>query len=68
MSIKKELNKEEQKEWNRVVARVDEICQLAHQLDMRILADAEESWMQTAADDLLEEMMSKYNQEKSNSL
>jgi len=64
VSSKKELNNEEQEEWNRVVKRVDDICHLAHQLDMRILADAEESWMQTAADNLLEEMMAKYNQEK----
>jgi len=64
VSAKKELTKEEQDEWNRVVDRVDEICELAYKLDMRILADAEESWMQDAADDLLEEMMAKYNQEK----
>jgi len=64
VSAKEELNKEDQEEWDRIVDRVDEICELAYKLDMRILADAEESWMQDAADDLLEEMMSKYNQEK----
>lgn len=64
VSAKEELTKEDQEEWDRIVDRVDEICELAYKLDMRILADAEESWMQNAADDLLEEMMSKYNQEK----
>ena len=64
VSAKEELTKEDQEEWDRIVDRVDEICELAYKLDMRILADAEESWMQDAADDLLEEMMSKYNQEK----
>lgn len=64
VSANEELTKEDQEEWDRIVDRVDEICELAYKLDMRILADAEESWMQDAADDLLEEMMSKYNQEK----
>jgi len=64
VSSKEELTKEEQEEWERVRNRVDEICKLAYDLDTRILADAEESWMQDAADDLLEEMMSKYNKEK----
>ena len=64
VSSKEELTKEDQEEWNRVRNRVDGICKLAYDLDMRILADAEESWMQDAADDLLEEMMEKYNKEK----
>ena len=64
VSSKEELTKEDQEEWTRVRNRVDGICKLAYDLDMRILADAEESWMQDAADDLLEEMMEKYNKEK----
>ncbi len=64
VTSKKDLTKEEQEEWNRVRNRVDTICQLAYDLDTKILADAEESWMQDAADDLLEEMMEKYNKEK----
>ncbi|PZD79290.1 proline dehydrogenase family protein [Mesonia sp. K7] len=64
VSAKEELTDEEQLEWNKVVARVDKICKLAYDLDVRILADAEESWMQDAADKLLEEMMEKYNTKK----
>jgi proline dehydrogenase len=64
VSAKEGLTQDEQQEWERVRNRVDEICQLAYDLDTRILADAEESWMQDAADNLLEEMMAKYNKEK----
>ena len=32
--------------------------------DVDLLIDAEESWMQDAADDIVEEMMRKYNKEK----
>ena len=54
----------EQKEWNRVVERFDIICKTAHDKDVLLLIDAEESWMQDAADDLVLDMMRKYNKEK----
>lgn len=54
----------EQEEWSRVVNRFDLVCQAAHQKDVPVLIDAEESWMQTAADGLILEMMRKYNTEK----
>lgn len=55
---------QEQEEWNRVVARYHTICKLGKEKDVEILIDAEESWMQDAADDLLEALMSIYNTEK----
>lgn len=58
------LSEEEKKEWERVQERVDELCRTAYENNVRLYADAEESWMQTAADDLMEEMMRKYNKEK----
>ena len=61
---KQPLTLEEQKEWNRVVARFDLICKTAHEKDVALLIDGEESWMQDAADDLVAEMMRKYNKEK----
>ncbi|MBB4119622.1 MAG: proline dehydrogenase family protein [Mesonia hippocampi] len=64
VSQKEKLTPEETAEWNRVKARVDKICKLAYDLDVKILADAEESWMQDAVDWLIEEMMEKYNKEK----
>lgn len=61
---KKDLTPDEVQEWNRIVARFDKVCRTAYENDIVILVDAEESWMQDAADDLCEEMMSKYNQKK----
>lgn len=57
------LNAQEQEEWNRVVARFDKVCKLGKEKDVEILIDAEESWMQDAADDLVEEMMLLYNKD-----
>uniref|UniRef100_UPI004049B2D9 proline dehydrogenase family protein n=1 Tax=Flavobacterium sp. TaxID=239 RepID=UPI004049B2D9 len=58
------LSESEQQEWNRIEQRFDKVCQLAHDLDVSVLIDAEESWMQDAADALVATMMEKYNQEK----
>ncbi len=54
----------EQESWNRIVNRIEAICQKAAQNAIPVLVDAEESWMQDAADDLLEELMEKYNKEE----
>ena len=64
ISAGKKLTKLEQEEWERVVKRYELTCKKAHDLDVCLLIDAEESWMQDAADDLVEEMMRKYNKEK----
>jgi proline dehydrogenase len=58
------LNDVEQEEWNRVVARFDTVCKEAYQKNVPLLIDAEESWMQNAADDLILDMMRKYNKMK----
>lgn len=58
------LSAEEETEWERVKSRFDLICMAAHQKDVALLIDAEESWMQDAADDLVETMMQRYNREK----
>jgi proline dehydrogenase len=47
-----------------VVNRFEATCKKAHDLDVSLLIDAEESWMQDAADQLVEQMMRKYNKEK----
>ena len=60
----KSLSAGEQAEWNRVVARYEATSKKAYDLDVSLLIDAEESWMQDAADDLVEEMMKKYNKKK----
>ncbi len=61
---KEALSATEEIEWQKVRDRFDLICKTAHQKDVALLIDAEESWMQDAADDLVEDMMRKYNTEK----
>ncbi|MBP6556881.1 MAG: proline dehydrogenase family protein [Flavobacterium sp.] len=61
---KQPLTVEEQTEWNRVVERFDIVCKAAHEKDVALLIDGEESWMQDAADDIVTNMMRKYNKEK----
>ncbi|MDP5230749.1 MAG: proline dehydrogenase family protein [Cellulophaga sp.] len=58
------LSTEEEEEWSRVVARYDKTCKKAYDLDVALLIDGEESWIQDAADALAEEMMDKYNKKK----
>ncbi|MBQ0116328.1 MAG: proline dehydrogenase family protein [Flavobacterium sp.] len=64
VGAKETLTAEEQKEWDAVVKRFHTICETAYKKDVMLLVDAEESWMQDAADDLCEDMMRLYNKEK----
>lgn len=59
-----ELSDVEQLEWDKVKTRYNTVCKYAYDNGVHILIDAEESWMQEAADNLIEEMMAKYNKEK----
>ena len=59
-----QLNDSEQAEWGRIRERYETVCKGAFDNDVPLLIDAEETWMQSAADDLIEEMMVKYNKEK----
>ncbi|WP_422091940.1 proline dehydrogenase family protein [Tenacibaculum ovolyticum] len=64
LTEKKELTVEEKSEWIRVVERFHTVCKSAVAKDVPLLIDAEESWMQDAADNLVEELMETYNKEK----
>jgi len=64
LTEKEDLNEEEKSEWIRVVNRFYTICEKAHEYDVPILIDAEESWMQDAADNLVEELMEKFNKKR----
>ena len=64
LSEKKELSDDEKSEWVRVLKRFHTVCKLAVEKDVPLLIDAEESWMQDAADDLIEELMETYNKDK----
>ncbi|MCB0465236.1 MAG: proline dehydrogenase family protein [Aequorivita sp.] len=50
--------------WKNIENRYDRVSKAAHDCGIRLLIDAEESWMQDAADGLCEEMMEKYNKER----
>jgi proline dehydrogenase len=58
------LTADEQAEWTRVLMRFDVVCKKAHEMDVALLIDGEESWMQDAADEIVSDMMQKYNKEK----
>ena len=58
------LNKYEAIEWISIKDRYHTVCSRAHAYGIPVLIDAEESWMQDAADNLIEEMMEIYNKEK----
>lgn len=60
----KALSSKETAAYQRIKERVDGICKVAYETDVRILIDAEESWIQGVIDNMAEEMMEKYNQQK----
>lgn len=64
VSAGKKLSAAEQQEWQRVIERFDKVCKKAYDLGVSLLIDGEESWMQGAADQVVEDLMRKYNREK----
>jgi proline dehydrogenase len=58
------LDKDEVKAFQRVRERVDKICGKAHALNVPILVDAEETWIQGPIDQLAYEMMEKFNRDR----
>ena len=51
----------EEQAWQRVNARIERFCERAVALDVNVLIDAEETWIQDAIDNVAEELMKKYN-------
>ena len=58
------LSDNDKKEKQEYESRVNSICQLAHDRNVAVFIDAEESWIQDAIDSIAEEMMIKYNTKK----
>jgi proline dehydrogenase len=54
----------EQAEYERVQHRVNEICKRAHQNDVPVFIDAEETWIQNTIDTLANTMMECYNTQR----
>lgn len=60
---KQALDTGENAEFERIKSRIDRICGYAYDLNVRVMIDAEESWIQDTIDSLALEMMRRYNQE-----
>lgn len=58
------LTASESLELERIKQRADLICQKALELNVQVMIDAEESWIQDAIDEITEELMEQYNKEK----
>ena len=64
ISQKQTLSSNEQEEKEKFDNRINEICKTAFKLKVPIFIDAEESWIQTAIDEKVTEMMQKFNKQK----
>ena len=64
VSDKISLSASEKEEWYRIKKRFDLVCASGNLNKIKILIDAEESWIQPALDDLVEELMACYNKEE----
>jgi proline dehydrogenase len=64
VQAKEPLNDVEQEGWENLNKRLNEICETAHQNNVCIFIDGEETWFQETIDDLTYQMMQKYNKEK----
>jgi proline dehydrogenase len=64
MQAGKKLTKAETEELDRVKDRLDKLCQSAAKNGVSIYVDAEESWIQDPLDEMVEDMMAKYNHKK----
>ncbi len=64
VDAKQPLSDQEKMEFARVYERIDAICGACYKADIRVLIDAEHSWIQDTIDDFAREMMEKYNKER----
>ncbi len=64
LDAKKTLTEAEKQEFDRVYTRVESICKACYDAGIKVLIDAEHSWIQDTLDDLAREMMEKYNKER----
>ncbi len=58
------LTDSEKHEFEKVKQRVEKLCKKAVETDRKLMLDAEDSWIQQVMDDLILDMMRKYNTEK----
>ena len=60
----KELTTKDHEDFERAKERIETICKTAHEEDVPLLIDAEETWIQDPVDQIAYSMMAKYNKEK----
>ena len=65
VSENKSLDNNEQGLYDKILSRFDTICNFAHKKGVKILVDAEESWIQDSIDEIVLRMMIKYNKQDS---
>lgn len=58
------LDEKDIQAYENIVSRIEAICRHAYESNVRIFVDGEESWMQDAIDEIVYDMMRKYNKEK----
>jgi len=61
ISEKKSLTTTENGQWSRIKTRFKTVCEAGKLHNVKILIDAEESWIQDAVDDLVLELMETFN-------
>ncbi len=64
VQVGENLNDQEQHEFDLVKERFHAICSHAAELDVPVMIDSEESWIQSVVDELVEELMLRYNKNK----
>jgi proline dehydrogenase len=64
MHKKEVLTDGENRKYQHLAERLDEICSKAFELGISVFVDAEESWIQDPIDELVMQMMEKFNKEK----
>lgn len=64
INSKAALTGAETAEWERVRQRFYQIVQAAHDHNASVMVDAEESWIQDAIDDMVQELMMHFNKDR----
>jgi proline dehydrogenase len=64
VNYKENLNDKESEEFEEVKRRFRLICETAHQSNVRLFVDAEESWIQDTIDGMVLDMMQLFNRER----
>ena len=57
------LTKAEREQWHLILSRFDRIIFTASKFGIPVMVDAEESWTQPAVDQIVRDMMQRYNQD-----